>query len=167
MELKKQNFIQIINKNRGTIRSLCKIYYGSNEDQKDAFQDIILQLWKSFDTFRGESEISTWIYRVSLNTILTKIKKEKKLVTVEPIDLHHLYIFNAKADDYVELLFIIIQSLKDIDKAIVVLHLEGYQNKEIAEILNMSPTNVGTRFNRVKSQLKMKFDNEYHAAKQS
>jgi RNA polymerase sigma-70 factor (ECF subfamily) len=167
MELKKQNFIQIINKNRGTIRSLCKIYYGSNEDQKDAFQDIILQLWKSFDTFRGESEISTWIYRVSLNTILTKIKKEKKLVTVEPIDLHHLYIFNAKADDYVELLFIIIQSLKDIDKAIVVLHLEGYQNKEIAEILNMSPTNVGTRFNRVKSQLKMKFNNEYHASKQS
>jgi RNA polymerase sigma-70 factor, ECF subfamily len=167
MELKKQNFIQIINENRGTIRSLCKIYYGSNEDQKDAFQDIILQLWKSFDTFRGESEISTWIYRVSLNTILTKIKKEKKSVTVEPIDLHHLYISNAKADDYVELLFIIIQSLKDIDKAIVVLHLEGYQNKEIAEILNMSPTNVGTRFNRVKSQLKMKFNNEYHAAKQS
>ena len=167
MELKKQNFIQIINKNRGTIRSLCKIYNGSNEDQKDAFQDIILQLWKSFDTFRRESEISTWIYRVSLNTILTKIKKEKKSVTFEPIDLHHLYIFNAKADDYVELLFIIIQSLKDIDKAIVVLHLEGYQNKEIAEILNMSPTNVGTRFNRVKSQLKMKFNNEYHASKQS
>ncbi len=167
MALKKQNFIQIINENRGTIRSLCKIYYGSNEDQKDAFQDIILQLWKSFDTFRGESEISTWIYRVSLNTILTKIKKEKKSVTVEPIDVHHLYISNAKADDNVELLFIIIQSLKDIDKAIVVLHLEGYQNKEIAEILNMSPTNIGTRFNRVKSQLKMKFNNEYHASEQS
>ena len=167
MELKKQNFIQIINENRGIIRSLCKIYYGSNEDQKDAFQDIILQLWKSFDTFRGESEISTWIYRVSLNTILTKIKKEKKSVTVEPIDVHHLYISNAKADDNVELLFIIIQSLKNIDKAIIVLHLEGYQNKEIAEILNMSPTNVGTRFNRVKSQLKMKFNNEYHASEQS
>jgi RNA polymerase sigma-70 factor, ECF subfamily len=167
MEIKKQNFIQIINENRGTIRSLCKIYYGSIEDQKDAFQDIILQLWKSFDTFRGESEISTWIYRVSLNTILTKIKKEKKSVTIEPIDLHHLYLFNAKADDNLELLFIIIQSLKDIDKAIVVLHLEGYQNKEIAEILNLSPTNVGTRFNRVKSQLKMKYNNEYHASKQS
>jgi RNA polymerase sigma-70 factor (ECF subfamily) len=167
MELKKQNFIQIINENRGTIRSLCKIYYGSNEDQKDAFQDVILQLWKSFDTFRGESEISTWVYRVSLNTILTKIKKEKKSVPVGPIDLHHLYISNAKADDNVELLFIIIQSLKEIDKAIIVLHLEGYQNIEIAEILNMSPTNVGTRFNRVKSQLKMKFNNEYHAARQS
>ena len=167
MELKKQNFIQVINENRGAIRSLCKIYYGSNEDQKDAFQDIILQLWKSFDTFRGESEISTWIYRVSLNTILSKIKREKKSVRVEPIDTHHFHLSNAKADDHVELLFMIIQSLKDIDKAIVVLHLEGYQNKEIAEILNISPTNVSTRFNRVKSQLKMKFNKEYHASKQS
>ncbi|MCG8331157.1 MAG: sigma-70 family RNA polymerase sigma factor [Chitinophagales bacterium] len=167
MELKKQNFIQIINENRGAIRSLCKIYYGSNEDQKDAFQDVILQLWKSFDTFRGESEISTWIYRVSLNTILSKIKREKKSVRVEPIDVHHFHLSNAKADDHVELLFMIIQSLKDIDKAIVVLHLEGYQNKEIAEILNISPTNVSTRFNRVKSQLKMKFNKEYHASKQS
>jgi RNA polymerase sigma-70 factor, ECF subfamily len=167
MELKKQNFIQILNENRGTIRSLCKIYYVSNEDQKDAFQDIILQLWKSFDTFRGDSEISTWIFRVSLNTILTKIKKEKKSVPVEPIDLHHHYISNALADDNLELLFIIIQSLKDIDKAILVLHLEGYQNKEIADILNMSPSNVSTRCNRIKSQLKVKFNKEYHGAKQS
>lgn len=167
MELKKQYFVQIVNDNIGTIRSLCKIYYGSDEDQKDAFQDIVLQLWKSFDTFRGESEIGTWIYRVSLNTILTKNKNEKKSVVAEPIDLHHFYVANAKADDNVELLFIIIQSLKHIDKAIVVLHLEGYQNKEIAEILNMSPTNVSTRFNRIKSQLKMKYNNEYHASRQS
>ena len=167
MELTKRNFIQIINKNRGLIRSLCKIYFSSSEDQKDAFQDIILQLWKSFDTFRGESEIGTWIYRVCLNTILGKIKKEKKSVPVEPIDVHHFYISNAKADDNTELLPIIIQSLKDIDKAIMVLHLEGYQNREIADILNISPTNVGTRFNRVKSQLKMKFNNEYHASEQS
>ena len=167
MELKKQNFIKIIHENRGTIRSLCKVYYGSNEDQEDAFQDIVLQLWKSFNSFRGESEISTWIYRVSLNTILTKIRKEKKSVSVEPIDGHHFYISHAKADDDIELLLIIIQSLKDIDKAVVVLHLEGYQNKEIAEILNMSPSNVSTRFNRVKTQLKMKFNKEYHASKQS
>ena len=165
MELEKQNFIQIINSNRGTIRSLCKVYYGCIEDQKDAFQDVILQLWKSFNTFRGESEISTWIYRVSLNTILTKIRRDKKSVAVEPIDTPHLYISNAKSDDNVELLLMIIQSLKDIDKAIVVLYLEGYRNKEIAEILKMSQTNVTTRFNRVKSQLKMQFNNKPYAIK--
>lgn len=165
MELKKQNFIQIINENRGTIRSLCKVYYVRNEDQKDAFQDVILQLWKSFDTYRGESKISTWIYRVGLNTILNKIRKEKKSVTAEPIDAPHLYISNAQADDNVELLSIVIQSLKDIDKAIVVLYLEGYMTKEIAEILQMTTTNVTTRFNRLKSRLNMKFNNKSHATK--
>lgn len=165
MELKKQNFIQIINSNRGTIRSLCKVYYGCIEDQKDAFQDVIFQLWKSFDTFRGESEINTWIYRVSLNTILTKIRRDRRSVTAEPIDTPHHYISNGKADDNVELLSMIIQSLKAIDKAIVVLYLEGYRNKEIAGILKMSPTNVATRLNRVKSQLKMKFNNKSHATR--
>jgi len=165
MELKKQNFIQIVNENRGIIRSLCKVYYGSNEDQKDAFQDVILQLWKSFDTFRGESEISTWIYRVTLNTILTKIRRDKKSVTVESMDTPHFYISDSKADDNVELLSIFIQSLKDVDKAIVVLYLEGYRNMEIAEILKTTPTNVGTRFNRIKSLLKMKFNNKSYATK--
>jgi RNA polymerase sigma-70 factor (ECF subfamily) len=86
-------------------------------------------------------------------------------VTVEPLEIHHHYISNAKADDHVELLYMVIQSLKDIDKAVVVLYLEGYRNKEIAEILKMSPTNVATRFNRVKSQLKMKFNSESYASK--
>ena len=167
MELKKQNFIQMINRSRGTIKSLCKVYYASSEDRKDAFQDVILQLWKSFDTFRGESEISTWIYSVSINTILNKIRRDKKSVSAEPIDAAHLYISTAKADDNVELLAIILKSLKDIDKAIVVLYLEGYRNKEIAEMLKMSPTNVATRLNRVKSDLRVKFNNKPDATKQS
>jgi RNA polymerase sigma-70 factor, ECF subfamily len=165
MELKKQNFIQTVNENRGIIKSLCKVYFKSNEDQKDAFQDVILQLWKSFDTFRGESEISTWIYRVTFNTILGKIRKDKKSVIGESIDTPHLYISDSKADDNVELLAIIIQSLKDIDKAIVLLHLEGYRNPEIAEILKLTPTNVATRFNRIKSLLKIKFTSKSHATK--
>jgi RNA polymerase sigma-70 factor (ECF subfamily) len=165
MELKKQNFIQLVNENKGIIKSLCKVYFVGNEDQKDAFQDIVLQLWKSFDSFRGESEVSTWVYSVSFNTILTKIRTDKKSVTGETIDTTHLYICDSKADDHVELLSIIIQSLKDIDKAIVVLYLEGYRNTEIAEILKITPTNVSTRFNRIKSLLKMKFNNKSHATK--
>lgn len=165
MESKKQSFIQTINDNRGIIRSLCKVYYRSNEDQKDAFQDIILQLWKSFDTFLGKSKISTWIYRVGLNTILTKRRGDEKSISVEPIDTLHQNVCTGKADDNLELLYIIIQALKDIDKAIVVLYLEGYQSKEIAEILKMSPTNVTTRFNRLKSELKIKFNNKSHATK--
>lgn len=167
MELEKKNFVRIIQANQGTIRSLCKIYYGSDEDQKDAFQDIILQLWKSFHSFRGESEINTWIYRVSLNTLLTKVRKDKRSVAAESMDTPHHYISSAKADDNIELLSIIIQSLKDLDKAIMVLHLEGYKNREMAEILKLSPTNIGTRLSRIKSELKKKFNRKSHATKQS
>jgi RNA polymerase sigma-70 factor (ECF subfamily) len=166
MELKKQNFIRTVNNNRGIIRSLCKIYYRRTEDQEDAFHDVVLQLWKSLDTFRGDCHISTWIYRVSLNTIFSKIRSDKRSVAAEPIDTSHYSISTVKADDNVELLSMILQSLKHIDKAIMVLYLEGYGNKDIAEILKMSRTNVATRLNRVTSQLKMKFNNKDHAIKQ-
>jgi RNA polymerase sigma-70 factor (ECF subfamily) len=166
VELKKQNFIQIVNESRGTIRSLCKAYYVSSEDQKDAFQDIILQLWKSFETFRGESAISTWIYRVSLNTILTKVRKEKKKIATESIDASERSISIAMADDDIELLKSVIQTLKDLDKAMVILYLEGYKNKEISQILNLTPTNVSTRLNRVRTELKAKFKNQLYEFKQ-
>lgn len=157
MELQKQNFIRIINGNQGIVKSLCKAYYTRYEDQKDAYQDIILQLWKSFDTFRGESELSTWIYRVSLNTLLAKVRKERNKIITEPLLISDQIAPNVMADDDRELLGIIIRSLKDLDKAIVILYLEGYKNKEISQILDITPTNVSTRLNRVTTELKAKF----------
>jgi RNA polymerase sigma-70 factor (ECF subfamily) len=117
----------------------------SAEDQKDVFQDIVLQLWKSFDTFRGESKISTWIYSVSLNTILAKVRKEKTRITTESISCSELAFSNAMADDDTELLNRVLQSLKGLDKAIVILYLEGYKNKEISQVLKLTPTNVSTQ----------------------
>ena len=166
MELQKRNFIRIIDANRGIIKSLCKAYYLSPEDQKDAFQDIVLQLWKSFETFRGESEISTWIYRVSLNTVLTKVRNEKRKIATESIGNSELSISTAMADGDIELLHNVIQSLKDLDKAIVILYLEGYKNNEMAQILNLTPTNVSTRLNRVRTELKAKFKNQHYEFKQ-
>ncbi len=166
MELQKRNFIKIIDSNQGIIKSLCKAYCISPDDQKDTFQDIILQLWKSFETFRGESEISTWIYSVSLNTLLAKVRKEKKKIATESIGISELSISIVMADGDIELLNIVIQSLKDLDKAIVILYLEGYKNKEISQILNLTPTNVSTRLNRVRAELKAKFKNQYYEFKQ-
>lgn len=152
--------------NQGIIKSLCKAYYTSQEDQKDAFQDIILQLWKSFETFRGECEIGTWIYRVSLNTILAKVRKEKRKITTQSIGTSALSVSIGMADGDVELLNMVIQSLKDLDKAIVILYLEGYKNQGISQILNITPTNVSTRLNRVRAELKVKFKNQHYEFKQ-
>jgi RNA polymerase sigma-70 factor, ECF subfamily len=158
----KRDFIRIIEANQGIIKSLCNAYYVRYEDQKDVFQDIVLQLWKSFETFRGASEISTWIYRVSLNTILAKVRNEKKKIVTESISCSELKFSNARADDDTELLNIVLQFLKGLDKAIVILYLEGYKNIEISQILNLTPTNVSTRLNRVKAELKAKFKNQHY-----
>jgi RNA polymerase sigma-70 factor, ECF subfamily len=165
VELQKQNFIQLIKANQGIVKSLCKAYYARPEDQKDAFQDIILQLWKSFDTFRGESELSTWIYRVSLNTLLAKVRKERNKIITEPLLLSDAITPMAMADDDRELLNIVTRSLKDVDLAIVLLYLEGYKNKEISHILGLTPTNVSTRLNRVKTELKAKFKSSHYEFK--
>lgn len=165
METQKQKFVRIINGNQGIVRSLCKAYYTSYEDQRDAFQDIILQLWKSFETFRGESALSTWIYRVSLNTLLAKVRKERNKLITEPLLISGQPEPIAMADDDREFLNIVIQFLKDVDKAIVILYLEGYKNKEISQILDLTATNVGTRLNRIRTELKSKFKNHRHEFK--
>lgn len=167
MELKKRLFLKAIDQSQGTILSLCKVYFGDTEDQKDAFQDVVLQLWKSFDSFRGDSELNTWVYSVSINTILTKIRKSKKSVNSELLGEDISIAINSFVDDNLELLSMIIQQLKEEDKAIVVLYLEGYKNKEIAKMLSMSQSNVGTRLNRIKSQLKSKYNQKADAVKGS
>jgi len=162
LEMQKHNFISIVESNQGIIKSLCSAYYISCDDQKDAFQDIILQLWKSFDSYRGDSKISTWIYSVSLNTILAKLRKDKKQIITESIGYSELLLSNAMADSDSELLHIVLQSLTGFDKAIVILYLEGYKNKEISQMLDLTATNVSTRLNRIKAALKVKFKSQHY-----
>ncbi len=157
MKLKRRNFILIIKRHTGTIRSLCTLYYDEEEDRKDAFQDIVLQLWKSFETFQGKSKINTWIYKVSLHTILNNKRNAIRTIATQPLETLHQTIQSHYADDHKELLYTIIQALKPIDKAIVILYLEGFRTKEIAGMLKLSVTNVTTRFNRIKAQLKLRF----------
>lgn len=165
MSLEKQPFLTLVDENKGIIQSLCNSFYTMAEDQRDAFQDIVLHLWKARDTYRGESAISTWIYRISLNTLLSKRRKEQRLVSTEPLDRAHSLTHEAFADDHVELLQQIIRSLKDLDKAVVILFLEGYQHKEIASMLNISASNVGTRLNRIKASLSKRFNNDSYEAR--
>jgi RNA polymerase sigma-70 factor (ECF subfamily) len=161
----KAYFVQIIQEHQGIINSICHVYYADDEDVKDARQDIILQLWKSMPTFRGESKISTWIYRVALNTILAKLKKDKKNTLNDPLsDVHLNAGFNTDylPNDDIEQLRFFIDQLEATDKAIMILHFEGYNHREIAETLTMTATNISTRMNRIKNKLKETFKATYH-----
>lgn len=151
------DFIKAIQENSGIISSICRSYFPEQDDFKDARQDVILQLWRSFPTFRKESKISTWIYKVALNTILYKSKKERNHNLSEPISQKHMDQIASGADfkeDVILEFSWLISRLDDIDKAIVILSVEGYANKEIALMLNLTATNVSTRLNRLKQKIK-------------
>ncbi|MEM0992163.1 MAG: sigma-70 family RNA polymerase sigma factor [Bacteroidota bacterium] len=160
-----EDFVAVVAQHQAIINNLCRLYYPDVEDQRDTRQDIILQLWKSFASFKGESQWSTWIYRVSLNTILGKIRKQKRQIDTTTTKLPndqaaHLPI---GADDDIQLLRTIIDGLEEADKAVVILHLEGYKNKEIATLLNISASNVSTRLHRIKTKLKHQYQKLNHA----
>ncbi len=160
-------FVKTVEQHQGIINNLCYLYHTNLEDQKDTRQDIVLQLWKSFPQFRGQSSVGTWIYKVGLNTILAKLRKQKRRITTS--NLEEVSESEAKlplgVDDDVQLLKSIIDSLQAADKALVILYLEGYKNKEIATMLEISTSNVSTRLNRIKAKLKNQYQKLNHATK--
>jgi RNA polymerase sigma-70 factor (ECF subfamily) len=151
----KNRFVELIQDNQGLINSLCRLYSNSEEELKDYRQDVILSLWKAFPNFREESKISTWMYRVALNTLISNQRKINNRIVTESYSNSTEYnsYQAAGSDDELLVLQQAIGMLIPMDKAVVILHLEGYVHKEIADILSQSETNISTRLNRIKKQL--------------
>lgn len=151
----KNRFVELIKDNQGLINSLCRLYSHSEEELKDYRQDVILSLWQAFPNFREESKISTWMYRVALNTLISNQRKINNRIVTESYSnsTEYNYYQAAGSDDELLVLQQAIGMLIPIDKAVVILHLEGYAHKEIADILSQSETNISTRLNRIKKQL--------------
>lgn len=154
---KQQAFTEVIKNNQGLIFKITSVYTNNKEDQKDLYQEIVYQLWKSYKTFKGNSKISTWIYRVALNTSITFLKQEKKSgikVPLEQILTHKSTQNDTILEDRIKLLNNQIKKLNIIEKGIVLLYLEGKSYNTIAEITGFSKTNIGTRLSRIKEKLK-------------
>jgi len=126
------------------------------EDQNDLVQEIVLQLWKSYERFQGNSQFSTWMYRVSLNTALTYFKKERKKTD------HYTFLENLDRIDetdsleketQLELFYKAIHELNKVEKALIFLFLEGQSHKEIASNLGISEVNARVKLNRTKEKL--------------
>ncbi len=161
----KKQFVQIIQSNQGIINSICKVYFPKSADQKDIQQEIILQLWKAFPSFRGEAKVSTWIYKVAFNTVLNQLRKRNKIPSkVAMSNLAELPIPIALDDDFQQLQQLI-SLLKAEDKALVILYLEGYTHKEIATTLETTATNISTRLNRIKKRLQTLYKKYTHETK--
>jgi RNA polymerase sigma factor (sigma-70 family) len=152
----KEDFITVIQKNESLIYKVTRVYGQTKEDAEDLYQEIVYQLWKSFGSFRNESKISTWIYRIALNTSITHVNKEKRKRTHVPIDdllLNRTDAADTLMDERSEVLFVLIKKLNDIEKAIILLYLEGRSYDEIAAITGFTATNVGTRLGRIRQKI--------------
>jgi RNA polymerase sigma-70 factor (ECF subfamily) len=152
----KQAFIDIIKEHEGLIYKITRVYTNTKEDAQDLYQEIVYQLWKSFDSFRNESKISTWMYRIALNTSIAFLHKEKRKGRQVPV--HEMLINRAdNSDPFIEervkALYAAIRELNTVEKGIILLYLEGKTYEEIAGITGFTPTNIGTRLGRIRQKL--------------
>ena len=153
---KRKDFVRIIQENEGLVYKVSKIYTNSPEDQQDLYQEIVYQLWKSFDSFRNESRMSTWMYRIALNTAIAYLNKEKKKGRFLPIDdwvLNRIDTNDHLRDERFEILYAHIRELSTVEKGIILLYLEGKSYDEMAVITGFTTTNIGTRLGRIKQKL--------------
>jgi len=146
----------------GIIIKICRAYTDTQEDFEDYYQEVCLQIWRSRDSFRGDSKWSTWIYRLSLNICLTLIKKKKRnrqhYTSDYELQIEAREDNQAFSDESLNLLYNAIRKLTEIDRAVILLYLEEKPNKEIAEIIGTTPNNIGVRINRIKERLKKLLD---------
>jgi len=154
----KDQFLDILEKNIGIILKISRAYARSVHDKEDLINDITLELWKSFERFNGESKVSTWIYRVAINISMNYSRKKRSNKLYYTSDLKKFecptWITEPPDSSPSEVLYQCIDELNQINKAIILLYLDGNSHDEISEITGISKTNVGTRISRIKEQLK-------------
>lgn len=157
MKSLKDEFLEIVANYQGILHKVNHIYFRSESDKEDNFQEILYQLWKSFPGLRNRNSIGSWIYAVSINTSISRVKKDSRIEyhenfseSLDTIDTDKEV---SKQED-LHLLLQAIHNLNEIDKSIMLLYLEEKSYDEIAEILGISRSNVGVRINRAKGILK-------------
>ncbi|MEP6927747.1 MAG: sigma-70 family RNA polymerase sigma factor [Ginsengibacter sp.] len=154
---KNETFITAIKKNEGLIYKIAGIYTNDIEDRNDLVQEIIYQLWKSFDSFSQNSSLSTWMYRVAMNVAIYHLKITRRKVLTVPMEEKFLDFHETDNSNIEEKLQAFRQHLNNLnllDKGIVILYLENKSYEEISEIVGISISNVGTKLSRIKEKLK-------------
>jgi len=145
----------------GIIIKICRAYTNSQEDFEDYYQEVCLQIWRSKDKFREQSEWSTWIYRLSLNVCLTLLKSKKsknQYFATESLPEELVEDSRAFTDEALNQLYTAIKQLSEIDRAVILLYLEDKSYQDISEIIGTNPNNIGVRIKRIKERLKKILD---------
>ena len=150
------DFLNLITAQKRVIYKVCYIYANNQDELNDLFQEVVLNLWKSFPRYRGDSQLSTWVYRISMNTCITFLRHSSTRPNTIPITadvIGQLADEEGKASQLKEL-YKLINQLGKMERALILLWLEERSYQEMADILGISKTNVGVKLNRVKEKLR-------------
>lgn len=159
-EKKEQAFEKIVREHKSTIYTVCYMFSKGSEEANDLFQEILINLWKGFDAFRGESKIETWLWRVSLNTCISADRKRKKEKDVIPLEMaSDLYTDSDDDSKQIQQLYNRINKLDLMDRALVLLWLDNLSYEEIAAIIGINVKNVSVKLLRIKQKLIQMSDN--------
>ena len=160
MEKNKDHFIQILEAHQGILFKVCNFYCQEKEERQDLMQDILVQVWSSLGNFDESVKLSTWVYRIALNVAISNYRKRKVRGPVESISgtsILEIPDHEESPNEKEEMLKVFINELDELNKALMLMYLDGNSHEEIAMALKLSKSNVGTKINRIKSQLKVKF----------
>ncbi len=164
----KEDFIAALKNNEGLIYKVAAVYTNTTDDRKDLVQEIVYQLWKSFNTFENRASVSTWMYRVAMNVAIYHLKVAGRRVPTTPLETYKTETLNTDHDTFNEQWLIVkqhLQHLNLLDKGIVVLYLESKSYTEIADIIGISASSVGTRLSRIKEKLRNKIIKQDHGTR--
>jgi len=154
----KSEFLKSVFENQSIIFKITNIYANSDEDRADLKQEILYNLWKAYSNFRGLSKFSTWMYRISINTAISGIRKSKKHPIIEALSSENVIEEPNNEIDFLDKqvneLYKAISKLNDIDRALILLYLEKKSYQEIGEIIGISEKNVSVKLVRIKTKLK-------------
>lgn len=155
MENIEQQFTAMVREFRQTIYTVCYFFSKDKEEVNDLFQEVLINLWRGFSSFRGESSLKTWIWRVSLNTCSNYERKRRGSVQTIPLSVG-IDLYNDDDDHTIQIqqLYDRINRLEPFDRAIILLWLENMTYQEIANVVGITLSNVTTRLFRIKEQLK-------------
>ena len=158
MKETESTFLFLINQHKAIIHKVSKMYMDYAEQQRDLFQEIVLQLWKAYPTFKGNSKFSTWMYRVALNTALVYFKKDNRKIDKTPLD-ENIDVIDVNESELKEeklaYLYKAVKELNMVEKALIFLFLENQSHREIAENLGISEANARVKLNRTKEKLQL------------
>jgi RNA polymerase sigma-70 factor, ECF subfamily len=151
-------FVRLVSEHRGMLYKVCRLYCFTAPDRQDLFQEIVFQLWRSYPGFRGEARISTWLYRIALNTAISGLRKQHRLITTVdpgllPGEIQDIQ-YPAEKEDQVRQLYAAIEKLSEVEKALTMLYLEDKSYNEMEEILGISQNNLRVKMNRIRDKLR-------------